>query len=97
MVENTSCHKKELPKERIAHQHSLSTKPLIDELKKVVKALQAWFADDATAGGRIKVVKAWWDLLFELGPSYGYFPKPSKMVLIVKCLKDFAFKPYLLK
>ena len=42
------------------------------------------FADDITAAGDIQSLKQWWDHLLEIGPSYGYFPQPSKSWLIVK-------------
>ena len=78
--------------------YSLSIKPLIDELKSVGEASQAWFADDAAAGGKMTDVKEWGNLLYRIGPSYGYFPKPSKTVVIVKRPEDLAeaealFKP----
>ncbi len=47
-------------------------------------ATQAWYADDAAAGGRLKALRLFWDLLVLHGPSYGYFPKPSKTFLVVK-------------
>lgn len=45
---------------------------------------QAWYADDSQAIGRLLALRAWWDLLCELGPGFGYFPKPSKTYLVVK-------------
>ena len=48
------------------------------------KCQQVWYADDSTAAGKIKEIKKWWDILFSTGPKYGYFPKPSKTLLIVK-------------
>ena len=29
-------------------------------------------------------MKKWWDLLYNIGPKYGYHPKASKTILIVK-------------
>ena len=46
--------------------------------------LQSWYADDSNAAGRLRALKRWWDTLNELGPKYGYFPKPIKTVLLVK-------------
>ena len=43
-----------------------------------------WYADDATAIGKLKGMKDWWDTLCAMGPGYGYYPKPSKTVLIIK-------------
>ena len=45
---------------------------------------QMWYADDATAIGKLKGMKDWWDTLCAMGPGYGYYPKPSKTVLIIK-------------
>ena len=47
-------------------------------------AVQAWYADDAGSGGKLKSVRVWWDQLTEKGPKYGYFPNPAKSVLVVK-------------
>ena len=46
--------------------------------------VQAWFADDGRAGGRLAILRTFWDLLLRTGPSFGYFPEPSKSVLVVK-------------
>ena len=67
--------------------YALSVKPLTDELREAVdttKCKQAWYADDANAFGKINEIKLWWDYLSKNGPKYGYFPKPSKTVLIIK-------------
>ena len=39
---------------------------------------QVWFADDASAGGRLEYLKNWWDNISQIGPEYGYFPNASK-------------------
>ena len=39
----------------------------------------------------LKEVKIWWLKLNEVGPKYGYFPKASKSVLI---LKNESLLPY---
>ena len=43
-----------------------------------------WYADNATAIGKLKGMKDWWDTLCAMSPGYGYYPKPSKTVLIIK-------------
>ena len=68
--------------------YCLSTKPLIDHMKEVQGTKQAWFADDASGGGKIQNMKTWWDELNATGPRYGYFPKASKTIIIVKRQKD---------
>ena len=47
-------------------------------------AKHVWFADDSSAAGKLAAPKIWWDALQRLGPSYGYYPKPSKSWLVVK-------------
>ena len=67
--------------------YALGIKPLIDALSQATQeelCKQSWYADDSNATGRLREVKKWWDTLIVLGPKYGYYPKPSKTVLIVK-------------
>ena len=67
--------------------YATGTRPLIDRLGDVVDSQvckQAWYADDSAAAGKTVEVKKWWDELNAEGPKYGYYPKPSKTVLIVK-------------
>ena len=47
-------------------------------------AKQIWYADDATAIGRISNLRMWWDKLNEIGPKFGYFTNPLKTWLVVK-------------
>ena len=42
------------------------------------------FADDFTVAGKIHEIKDYWDSICNIGPKYGYFPKPEKSYLIVK-------------
>jgi len=62
--------------------YALSTRPLIDRLRDIIR--QVWFADDSAAGGKLKDVYKWWKELLEVGPKYGYYPNPSKSILVVK-------------
>ena len=65
--------------------YAISTRPLIESLKTNAKDVaQVWFADDSAGAGKIRALKLWWDHLKEIGPKYGYYPKPSKTYLIVK-------------
>ena len=43
-----------------------------------------WYADDATGCDTIDRLKSWYDLLLKKGPTYGYYPKPTQCVLVVK-------------
>ena len=62
--------------------YGLAVVPLIRKL--AGKAKQAWFADDATGGGKLYQLKWWWDRLNECGPAFGYVPNPVKTWLLVK-------------
>ena len=58
--------------------------PLIRILKAEVPDLhQPWYADDAGAGGRFQNIRLYFKKLQEYGPPRGYFPEPSKSILIV--------------
>ena len=46
--------------------------------------MQAWYADDSSAAGKLIERRKWWDILCQAGPDYGYFPLARKTVLIVK-------------
>ena len=41
-------------------------------------------ADDFTVTGKVEEIKSYWDMLQQVGPLHGYFPKPSKSYLIDK-------------
>ena len=69
--------------------YSISTCPIIEELKNTSNASQVWYADDCTGGGTLDELKDWWLNLCNIGPQYGYYPNPSKTVLIVKDQADF--------
>ena len=64
--------------------YALATRPLMDVLSKIGKIIQSWYADDTAACGSLVELKSWWDKLCAIGPTYGYFPKPSKTILVVK-------------
>jgi hypothetical protein len=59
--------------------------PLIHLLKKAYPAVnQPWYANDAGAGAKFGQIRAYFERLQEEGPKFGYFPEPSKSILIVK-------------
>lgn len=60
----------------------LAMLPLIDKMNGGVR--QIWYTDDASAGGKLDGLRAWWDKITQLGPEYGYFPNPAKTWLVVK-------------
>ena len=63
--------------------HAAATVPLIEELQST-NTKQVWYADDATAGGTLLNLKAWWTMLSSSGSSYRYFVNPGNTWLIVK-------------
>ena len=63
--------------------YAIAVTPLIKDLEdKSVK--QVWYADDATACGKISNLKTWWDEITKKGLEYGYFPNAAKTWLVVK-------------
>ena len=65
--------------------YTVGAKPLISSLAEAVdkeKCKQAWYADDSSAVGKLSEVKKWWNIINNLGPKFGYFPKASKLILI---------------
>ena len=54
----------------------LAMLPLIDRVSR--EARQIWYDDDASAGGKMDGIRAWWDKITQLGLEYGYFPNPAK-------------------
>ena len=82
--------------------YSLGLLPLIRQLKvEFPKAEQAWYADDAGAGGNFSEIRRLFKILKEIGPDHGYFPEPSKSILVVRqhnleaakvAYPDFGFK-----
>ena len=60
----------------------LSLAPLVKELSG--SSNHVWYADDATGCDKIVRLKTWFDLLLAKGPIYGYYPKPTKCILVSK-------------
>jgi hypothetical protein len=58
--------------------------PLIRKLKIEVPLVdQPWYADDSGAGGKFTGIREYVTALKKHGPARGYFPEPSKSILIV--------------
>ena len=69
-------------------EYAIATVPLINKFGGNVT--QIWYADDATAIGKLTDLKKflkWWDKICSLGPAYGYFPNATKTWLVTK--KDY--------
>jgi hypothetical protein len=59
--------------------------PLIQRLKNELPTVdQPWYADDAGAGGTFPELRAYVKALEKYGPTRGYFPEPTKSILIVR-------------
>ncbi len=63
--------------------YAVATTPLIQRLSDD-DIKQIWFADDASAAGRLIHIKKWWDMISKIGPEYGYYPNPNKTSIVVK-------------
>ena len=63
--------------------YTIGITPLLRALA-IDGAKQAWYADDASAGGKVLRLRNWWDRLTEKGPQFGYYPNPAKSILVVK-------------
>ena len=57
--------------------------PMIVQLKNLEKWIQAWYADDVSSCGKLTLLSDWFENLMFKGPTFGYFPEPSKSVLVV--------------
>ena len=65
--------------------YAIATIPIIKKLHSTFNDVsQVWYADDASAAGKVDALRQWWDLLSSLGPKFGYFPNASKTWLITK-------------
>ena len=63
--------------------YAIAIMPLIRKLDAFSSVTQVWFADDATAGGKLE--KAWWEMLLDgTRPDFGYHPNATKSWLIMK-------------
>ncbi len=64
--------------------YGLGILPLIRYLKQKFPTVeQLWYADDAGAGGTFAAIRRQFLHLQEAGPIFGYFPEPSKSILVV--------------
>ena len=59
--------------------------PLTRLLKRDVPGCnQPWYADDAGAAGSFSDIERFFNMLSKKGPARGYFPEPTKSILVVK-------------
>ena len=64
--------------------YALATIPQMNRLDNNANVVQAWYADDASASGRLLSLRKWWENLTSIGPAYGYHANASKTWLITK-------------
>ena len=64
--------------------YAIALLPLIEGVNPEQSVTQTWYADDATAAGKIRKLKDWWNALVSLGPKFGYHVNASKTHLITK-------------
>jgi hypothetical protein len=66
--------------------YGLGLMPLVDLLReeKTKSRVQAWYADDGQALGKLQSLFTWLNLVKKFGPRYGYYLKAKKTYLIVK-------------
>ena len=64
--------------------YGIGVLPLILELREAhPRVTQPWYADDAGAGGTFSEVQAHFQDLQVQGPAQGYYPDPTKIILVV--------------
>ena len=65
--------------------YALATIPLIRKLHSLQDDVsQVWYADDASAPGKLSRLHDWWYHIVAIGPKYGYFANPIKTCLVTK-------------
>ncbi len=66
--------------------YALSVVPLLSQAQSIFcrPGGQVWYADDATGVDKLCNLRRWWDHLSAKGPLYGYFPKATKTILVIK-------------
>ena len=59
--------------------------PLVEKLEEEIPDIvQPWYADDAGAAGDYENIAKYFELLVSEGPARGYFPEPTKSILVVQ-------------
>jgi hypothetical protein len=53
---------------------------------------ESWYANDAGAGGSFTDLRRFFLCLQEIGAAYGYFPEPTKSILVVRAHNQFVAK-----
>ena len=65
--------------------YGIGMMPLMRQLKaKFPQVEQPWYADDAGADAKFDEIERFFRRLCEIGPLFGYYPEPTKSILIVR-------------
>ena len=65
--------------------YAIATVPLIKMLQcNHDDVNQVWYADDASAAGKITRLREWWSQLSSQGPKFGYYANATKTWLVTK-------------
>ena len=65
--------------------YAIATIPLINKLHcNVDDVKQAWYANDASAAGKITRLREWWSHLSSHDPKFGYYANANKTWLVTK-------------
>jgi len=63
--------------------YGIAVTPLTESVRTTLpNILQAWYADDSAFGGTTQEITAAMQIILAKGPARGYYPEPSKSVLI---------------
>ena len=62
--------------------YALALVPLVKKTQPACK--QVWCTDDETGCDKLINLRKWYGDLLTMGPLYGYYPNPSKCILVVK-------------
>jgi len=63
--------------------YAIRTLPLICLLRDPGRWTQLWYVDDASASGTLSELHNWFNLLCSCGPSFSYYPEPTKSFVVV--------------
>ena len=91
-VENPEIKSREVTTQRyptVMGAYALGVTPLIHFLSEFIfvkehRSKEVALADNFTVAGKAREIKAYWDIVHQQGPSFSYFPKPSKSYFILK-------------
>lgn len=62
---------------------SIAIRPLVDCVA-CPDARPAWFAEDASSGGKLRSLRQGWDNLVSKGPAFGYHLNANNIWILVK-------------